>query len=137
MFKLRGGILSEEFMLINELKQLKKKEGLTETSIRKLARKKKIPVVKLYEVATFYAFLGIGKPAKHTILVCNSPSCYINGSTNIIKIFEKKLKKNKKVELKITQCIGCCDQAPAALINGKVYGNLDEEKISQIIKKLK
>ncbi|MBU3942263.1 MAG: NAD(P)H-dependent oxidoreductase subunit E, partial [Nanoarchaeota archaeon] len=39
--------------------------------------------------------------------------------------------------LEIVSCIGCCDKAPAMIINNKVYGNLTEKKIREIISSLK
>ena len=45
--------------------------------------------------------------------------------------------KDKKFSLEIVSCIGCCDKAPAMIINNKVYGNLTEKKIREIISGLK
>jgi NADH-quinone oxidoreductase subunit E len=33
-----------------------------------------------------------------------------------------------------TSCIGCCDNAPAMLMNGKAYTKLTHEKIDLILK---
>ena len=69
---------------------------------------------------------------------------YLNKSINIIKFIEKELKiksgqttKNGKFSLHIVSCIGCCNKAPAMMINKKVFGNLTKERIREIIEKLK
>jgi NADH:ubiquinone oxidoreductase subunit E len=134
------------YLLLPELKKLQKKEGyISEEAMKKLSKKLNIPIVKIYAAATFYAMLHTrNKQGKYVIEICNSPSCYLNGSLNMIKFIEKKLKiksgattKNKKFSLHICSCIGCCDQAPSMKINDKVYGNLTKEKIEQILKECK
>lgn len=132
-------------LLLPELRKIQEKEGyISEASMKKLSKKLKIPISRIYGAATFYAQLHTKPQGKYVIEICNSPSCYLNGSIDMIKHLEKKLKirsgdasKNRKFSLHICSCIGCCDKAPAMKINSKVYGNLTEEKIEKILKKLK
>ena len=129
-------------VILSLLEGLQKKEGyISEESLKKLAIKHDIPLVKLYGVATFYHMLHVEKQGKKVISICNSPSCYVNGSLNLIKEIEKILNiksgetsKDRKYSLHICSCIGCCDKAPAMMINGKVYGNLTKEKVRKLIK---
>ena len=131
-------------LLLPELKKIQKKQGyVSEAAMKKLSKKLNIPISKIYAAATFYAQIHTKPQGKYIIEICNSPSCYINGSLNIIKHLEKKLKmksgqttKNKKFSLHICSCIGCCDKAPAMKINSKAYGNLTKEKINSIINNL-
>lgn len=131
--------------LLTELKKIQKRKGyISEEDMKKLSKKTKIPISRIYGAATFYSRLHTEKQGKYVIEVCNSPSCYLNGSLNIIKFLERKLKiksgqtaKNKKFSIYICSCIGCCDQAPAMKINKKIYGNLTKEKIGEILKQCK
>jgi len=132
-------------LLLPELRKIQKKEGyVSEKAMKELSKKLKIPIVKIYAAATFYTMIHTEKQGKYVIEVCNSPSCYLNDSLNIIKYLEKKLKiksmqttKDNKFSLHICSCIGCCDKAPAMKINKKVYGDLTKEKIDDILKKCK
>lgn len=132
-------------LLLDELRKIQKKEGyISEKAIRELNKKTGVPLSVIYGVATFYAKLYTKPQGKNIIEICNSPSCYLNGSLNLIKFLEKKLKiksgqtsKDKKFSLHICSCIGCCDEAPAMIINGKPYTKLTEEKIESILKKCK
>jgi NADH-quinone oxidoreductase subunit E len=134
-----------EKLLLQELRKIQEKEGyISEQAMKKVSKKLDISISRVYGVATFYAHLHINKQGKNVIEICDSPSCYVNGSINIIKYIEKKLKiksgqttKDGKFSLHICSCIGCCDQAPAMKINKKVYGKLTKEKIDQIFAKLK
>ncbi|OIO61503.1 hypothetical protein COY26_04730 [Candidatus Woesearchaeota archaeon CG_4_10_14_0_2_um_filter_33_10] len=131
--------------LLPMLQAIQAKFGyVSETNAHYLSRKTGIPFSKIYGVITFYEMLYTEKKGKYIIRICNSPSCYLNCSLNLIKFLESSLKiksgettKNKKFSLEIVSCIGCCDKAPAMIINNKVYGNLDENKIKKIISGLK
>ncbi|TKJ17643.1 hypothetical protein CEE44_03880 [Candidatus Woesearchaeota archaeon B3_Woes] len=133
------------YLLLPLLKDIqKKKRYISEKDMKKLSKKTSIPIAKIYATATFYSMLHTKKQGKYIIEICDSPSCYVNGSIDLIKFLEKKLKiksgettKNGKFSLHICSCIGCCDQAPAMKINERVYGNLTKKKIEEILDKCK
>ncbi|MBN2111738.1 NADH-quinone oxidoreductase subunit NuoE [Candidatus Woesearchaeota archaeon] len=123
-------------------KEQAKKGWISEQALKRISKETGIPISRVYGVATFYAHLHTEKQGKYIIEICNSPSCYLNSSLNLIKFIEKELKiksgqttKNGKFSIHICSCIGCCDKAPAMMINKKVYGNLTEEKVKKILKK--
>jgi NADH-quinone oxidoreductase subunit E len=130
-------------IIINILRKAQKKERyLSEETLKRISDKYKIPVSRLYGVATFYEMLRTEKQGRHIIEICGSPSCYLNNGLNLEKFLEKELKikfgettKDKKISLYKTSCIGCCDKAPAMLLDGKPVVNLTEEKLKEIIKK--
>lgn len=132
-----------EIILLNELRKIQKKKGyISEESIKKLNKKTGIPLSGIYGVATFYSKLYTKPQGRYVIEICNSPSCYLNGSLNLIKFLGKRLKiksgettKNKKFSMHICSCIGCCNESPAMLINGKIHTKLTKEKIDEILRK--
>lgn len=130
-------------IIINILRKAQKKERyLSEETLKKISTKYKIPIARLYGVATFYEMIRTKKQGKHIIELCGSPSCYLNEGLNLEKFLEKELKikfgettKNKKISLYKTSCIGCCDKAPAMLLDGKPVTSLTKEKVMEILKK--
>lgn len=135
----------EEKFLLNKLREIQKKEGcLSEKSLKKVCDETNIPMAQLYGVATFYAMFDIKPTGKYIIELCSSPSCFIAGALNIETVLKEELKvdfgetsKDKLFTLKRSSCIGCCDKAPAMMINGKVYTKLNEKKLRAILKKCK
>ncbi len=128
-------------LLLPRLVEAQKKHGyLSEEVLKKISKELNIPVSRVFGVATFYSFLHTEKVGKNIIHVCNSPSCHVNGSWDIIEFIEKELKvvlgqttHDKKFSLYESSCIGCCDEAPAMLLNGKPYTKLTKEKIKEIL----
>jgi NADH:ubiquinone oxidoreductase subunit E len=134
----------EEYNLLTLLEETVKVKGfLSFETLNYISKNLKIPLAKLYGMASFYSFLPTTKTGKYLIRVCNSPSCYLNGSQKVLEILKKfgievgKTTKDGKFTMELTSCIGCCDSAPAMMINNKVYTNLDRTKIRDIIKRLK
>ncbi len=133
-----------KFLLAILRKEQKKNRYVSEAALKRISSETGIPVSRVYGVATFYSMIHLEKQGKHIIYVCNSPSCHVNGSMGIIKYLEEKLKihvgemtNDKKFSLFKTSCIGCCDKAPAMLIDGKAYTELSKKKIDSILSKLK
>lgn len=121
-----------------------KNKRVTEKDIKNISLELNIPATEVFSVASFYSFIELKARGKNIIRICNNPSCYLNGSMDIIKTIEQFLNvksgettKDKKFFLEICSCIGCCDKPPAMMINNKVYNNLTEEKVISIIKKVK
>ncbi len=130
-------------LILPILRKEHKKHGyLSEDILKKISKKTKVPVSRLYAVATFYTMLHTEKQGKNIIEICGSPSCYLNGELDLENFLEKELNiefgqttKDKKISLYKTSCIGCCDKAPAMLLNGKAITNLTKEKVKTILKK--
>jgi len=91
-------------------------------------------------IATFYSLIFRRQVGRHVILICDSVSCWIMGYENILD----RLKNRLGIELGETTpdgrftllpvaCIGLCDHAPAMIIDKDIHGDLDEEKIDDIL----
>lgn len=130
---------------MNEIRKIQEKNKfISEKELKKLSKKTGIALTNLYGTATFYSMFHTQKQGKYKIEVCNSPSCYLNGSIDLIKFLIKKLKiksgettKDGKFSLHIVSCIGCCNEPPAMLINKIPYTNLTKKKIEEVLKKCK
>jgi len=121
-----------------------KKGYISDNDMQTIADRLNIHPVEVYSVITFYSFLTIKKKGKHVIRVSNCMPNIMAGSKKIEKEFEKALgikigerTKDNKFTLEETGCIGMCDKAPAALIDGALVGNLTPKKVKNIIKEIK
>ncbi|RCW54199.1 MULTISPECIES: NAD(P)H-dependent oxidoreductase subunit E [Halanaerobium] len=74
--------------------------------------------------------------SKNILKICIGTPCHLMGAANLLESVEKfDCKLRQKIELKTSHCIdNCCDQAPVAEFNGKVYQNLNPEKLYKIIR---
>ena len=117
---------------------------LNDEAVAEVAALLEMSPLEVEELATFYTFIYREPVGKYVIHVCDSLICWMDGYESIKNYLCKKL----DVEVGATTadglftllpvcCIGYCDLSPAMLINRKVYGHLNAEKIDEILEKLK
>lgn len=103
-----------------------------------------IKPIRVREVLTFYTMLNRKPVGKYHIQVCSNLTCSMLGSEKLIGYLKMKLgispgetTSDNKFTLSTVECLGACEQAPCLMINFDYYGNLDREKIDDILEKLK
>jgi len=115
---------------------------ISEDDVKILAQQLNVTESRIYGVLTFYTLLSTKPRGKYVVQVCNDVPCYVKGSVNVLEILEKALgvKEGETTAdgvftLEFTSCLGCCDKAPAMRIGGQLYGELNGDKITEIIAK--
>jgi NADH-quinone oxidoreductase subunit E len=100
--------------------------------------------LQIEELATFYTFIYREPVGKYVIHVCDSVVCWMDGYESVREFLCMKLgirmgesTADGLFTLLPVCCIAYCDQSPAMLINGKVYGSLTPEKIDTLLEKLR
>ncbi|MFC1769213.1 NAD(P)H-dependent oxidoreductase subunit E [Nanoarchaeota archaeon] len=132
-------------VLLNVLREAQDKHGyLSEYVLKQISIEQNVPIARLYGMATFYTMLRIKPQGKYVIEICGSPSCVLNNGVTLEKFLEKQLRikigettKDGLFSLYKVSCIGCCDEAPAALINGRPRKNLTVQNIKELIIELR
>lgn len=91
----------------------------------------RVPLSKVYGVATFYNFFTLKPQGRHSCVVCTGTACYIKGAGVIMNDLEKELNLKAgqttpggEVSLLTARCFGSCGLAPAAVLDGEVVGKL-------------
>ncbi|WP_432662294.1 NAD(P)H-dependent oxidoreductase subunit E [Wukongibacter baidiensis] len=99
-----------------------------------------VPISKVYDVMTFFSALNDRPKGTHVIQLCKSSVCRLNKYQTVRDILERELgiemggtTKDGSFTLEYSACFGACDVSPAFRIDEKVYGNLTEAKIIEII----
>ncbi len=95
--------------------------ALFERHIVALAAEMRLPVVEVFEVASFYHHFQILKddevaPAL-TVRVCDSLSCQLAGAGSLLTQLQREL--GASVQVLAAPCLGRCEQAPAAQVGQK------------------
>lgn len=105
----------------------------------------RIPQAEVFGVATFYAQFSTQPKGKHIVQVCDGTACHVRGATEIIKKFKTDLQipegetttEDLYVTLETVSCLGACALAPAVVVDGKVYGNVNFDDVAKIIVTMK
>jgi formate dehydrogenase len=110
---------------------------LSAAHLRALAEEMRLSMAEVYEVATFYAHFDVVKegetpPPALTIRVCDSLSCELAGSEQLLAALEEGLDPSE-VRVVRAPCMGQCDVAPAVALGHKPLGLADVPKIKAAI----
>lgn len=91
-------------------------------------------------VATFYSQIYRRPVGRHVILVCDGFACWLMGYQSVVEHLKSRLgveiggtTPDSRFTLLPICCIGACDQAPAMLVDGELYGGLTPESIDDIL----
>jgi NADH-quinone oxidoreductase subunit E len=103
-----------------------------------------VPLSNIYSIATFYKALSLKPKGKNIIKVCNGTACHIRGSNKLIEeiseilnIIPGETTEDGLFSIEIVNCLGACALAPVMVINDKYYGNMNKEKVKNIIDDLR
>jgi len=137
--------VKKEDILLNILHEEQDKKGyISVDAMKQISTKYQIPISRIYGVVKFYTMFRTEPQGKYIIELCGSPTCVLNESREIEKFLEKELKikigettKDKMFSVYKTSCIGCCDEPPAMLLNGKPITKLTLERVKKLLNELK
>jgi NADH:ubiquinone oxidoreductase subunit E len=129
-------------ILLNKIKAEQAKAGfVSEAFMTGMAKDLGLSVGEVYGVTTFYSFLSTQPLGRHVIRLCKSLPCCMQDAEKVIDWIRSELEINPgetsadgRFSFELTNCIGACDVAPAMLIDDQLYGHLDREKVSDILK---
>ncbi len=118
---------------------------LAEEDMAEIAGMLGMQPVEVNAAAAFYTMYRIKKPVgRFHIQVCRNISCSLLGAEHIIKFIEGRLgiragetTADKKFTLSTVECLGSCGTAPMMQVNDDFHENLTEERIVEVLKKLR
>ena len=109
-----------------------------------VARALKLPLSRVYGVATFYHFFSLKPKGTHTFVLCTGTACYIKGSGELVEGVRQKFgvepggtTADQELSVVGARCIGACSLAPAAVVDGEVLGNQAVDQLLAKIAKVK
>ena len=113
------------------------KEALVET-----AAALKVPLSRVYGVATFYSAFSLTPRGEKVVRVCQGTACQIKGADLILTQLESGLgirsgetSTDMKYTLEVVNCVGVCAMAPVVVINDKMHGHVRGDRAVKLVKK--
>jgi NADH-quinone oxidoreductase subunit E len=126
--------------ILHDLQDHHPERYITTEDMDEVVRYLNLTKSSVYGVVDYYSMLSLKPRGKYIIRVCISPVCHIKKAGGIIHNLEKILgiktgetTADKLFTLEVAECLGQCQEAPSMMINEKVYNNLTEARIREII----
>ena len=111
---------------------------LSEEAILQVASVMRVTPAYLESVASFYDMLELEPVGRQTIYVCTNISCQLRGAHDLLEAFSEATgspvngsSPDGQFHLRAFECLGACDIAPMASIEGHYRGPLTKEDARQ------
>jgi NADH-quinone oxidoreductase subunit E len=109
---------------------------ISDESLKDIAAHLGMSAADLDGIATFYNLIYRRPVGRHVISVCDSVSCWIMGGEQLCEHLQQHLgiglggtTPDDRFTLLPTVCLGCCDRAPAMMVDRDLHTDLDPQKI--------
>jgi NADH:ubiquinone oxidoreductase subunit F (NADH-binding)/NADH:ubiquinone oxidoreductase subunit E len=89
---------------------------LSEATLRELSKTHAVPLHRLQQLVSFYPHFRTTPPPRVELAVCRDMSCWLAGGEECSRKLHDLAAAD--VEVHEVSCVGRCDRAPAATING-------------------
>lgn len=113
---------------------------LPEDALRRVARKLKVPLPQVYQVATFYRCFSLKPRGKHVVQVCLGTACHVRGGTRILERVQTETgltdvgtTPDLEFVVETVRCLGCCGLAPCMRVDRDVYASLEQAKVKGVL----
>ena len=111
-------------------------------AIQHVSERMNIPMIQVYQVASFYKVFSLEPRGKHIITVCMGTACHVRGSTMLVDQISRVLHvepgettSDMQFTLEEVNCLGACALGPVMVIDGKYYGKMTVNKIEKTLSK--
>lgn len=129
--------------ILDVLKAVQAEEGyLSDSALCEVAKLYGKYPSEVYETATFYTMLSVGRKADHMVEVCGSTCCDAGNAKAIMDAISDELgiglgevTEDKKWFFRRCECLGRCDTAPNVMVDGTLLTNATADEVLECIRK--
>jgi NADH-quinone oxidoreductase subunit E len=101
-----------------------------------------LPMIQVYQVASFYKAFSLKPRGQHLITVCMGTACHVRGGVRTVEQLGRLLDvepgettKDRQFTLETVNCLGCCALGPVMVLDGTYYGMMSASKVDRVLKK--
>jgi NADH-quinone oxidoreductase subunit E len=107
-------------------------------AIQQVAAVMQLTPAYLTSVATFYDMLETSPAPKghHDVYVCTNISCSLRGADDLYEAMIAASAGHPEIDVRSFECLGACDIAPMASVDGEYIGPLDTSDAARIVEDL-
>ncbi len=91
----------------------------------------------LTAVATFYDMLETKPVGRNNVYVCTNISCSLCGADELLAALREELGEDPDVNLRGFECLGACDIAPMASVNGEYVGPITLDEVPELARQIR
>ncbi len=104
-----------------------------------VSRQLRVPIARVYQVASFYKAFSFSPRGRHTVTVCLGTACQVRGAPRLLDRTTDKLKlapgetsADMRFSLDTVNCLGCCALGPVIVIDGKYHSKPSTSELEHL-----
>ncbi|MFM8560866.1 MAG: NAD(P)H-dependent oxidoreductase subunit E [Solirubrobacterales bacterium] len=90
----------------------------------------------LTSIATFYDMFNTEPLGRRQVYVCTNISCSLCGADELLAMLQEELTGNEQVNLRSFECLGACDIAPMASVDGVYVGPVPFDEVPELARQI-
>jgi NADH-quinone oxidoreductase subunit E len=102
-------------------------------AIDQVASVMRLTPAELVAVATFYDMLETTPVGRHSVYVCTNISCSLCGADELYEAIRAAAGEDPEFNVRSFECLGACDIAPMASVDGAYVGPLTLGDVPQLL----
>ena len=104
-------------------------------ALRQVAAVMQVTPAYLSSVATFYDMLRTEPTGSRYVYVCTSVACHLRNAKAVYDAIAEEARDQglEGVEVREFECLGACDMAPMASVDGRYVGPLTEDDAYELV----
>jgi len=106
-------------------------------AIEQVAAVMQVTPAYLTSVATFYDMFANAPKPRHDVFVCTNISCSLRGADDFYAAMAAAAEQDPNVTVRSFECLGACDLAPMASVDGEYVGPLETSDAERILEDLR
>lgn len=132
-------------MLIQVLLDLQGSLGwLPPLALAEVSRQLRVPLTRVYQVASYYKAFSFAPRGRHSIKVCLGTACHVRGAGRVAEKMETELGIGRnqttpdlRFTLETVNCVGCCALGPMVMINDYYHGQVSSDGVGPLLARYK
>jgi NADH-quinone oxidoreductase subunit E len=117
---------------------------LPRDAMERVAERLKVPIARVYQMATFFDSFHLEPRGKHICTVCMGTACHVRGAVKLVEQLERDLDiksggttGDMMFTIEEVNCVGACALGPLVIVDGDYNGNMTTGGIQKMVKKLR
>jgi NADH-quinone oxidoreductase subunit E len=105
-------------------------------AFRQVACVMRLTPAYLVAVASFYDMLDTEPKGTRRVYVCTNISCSLRGGRELLGKLQDAVGDAADVQVRGFECLGACDIAPMASVDGVFVGPIDDDEVGELAKQI-
>jgi NADH-quinone oxidoreductase subunit E len=117
-----------------------KEKYLPKETLEHVGERLRIPVNRIYRMATFYRAFSLTPRGLHEIQICLGTACHVRGGVRIAERLTTELgirpgetTPDRKFTLEAVNCLGVCASGPIMVVDGQYFAKMSSAQVKGVL----